>query len=27
MKVEVPDAIEFDADMSSTTYREMVEGA
>jgi glycine cleavage system H protein len=27
MKVEVPDAIEFDAVMSSTTYREMVEGA
>lgn len=27
MKVEVPDAIEFDAVMSATTYREMVEGA
>jgi glycine cleavage system H protein len=27
MKVEVPDAVEFDAVMSAMTYREMVEGA
>ena len=27
MKVEVPDAVAFDAVMSATTYREMVEGA
>ncbi len=26
MKVEVPDAVEFDAVMSAMTYREMVEG-
>jgi len=27
LKVEVPDAVEFDAVMSAMTYREMVEGA
>lgn len=27
IKVEVPDAVEFDAVMSAMTYREMVEGA